>query len=459
MVTQDTFSRISKVLVDSGSSLEEADSRRRTGRIELACGEEIRGSRTLQAAFITAAATAGRCFPGSVEVENPEVLEKTPSPFGQDNQSLWDEVRDLGLTVVSADARVTRRLLFGSAAVTGGDDLRVSFDGWIAAVGPAERFDRLGERERSPLAGVLSGAQAVAELFFSLTGIHAEASLRVVARSLWRPDLDVLNPEGVGPTMDYLPAEFWISGLGHLGQAYGWTIGLLPFSARERVHIVLNDFDRVVEANVETGLLTRHSDINRLKTRIVANWLEERGFETKLVERAFDEHLRRQDRDPRLALFGFDGNGPRWATESPGFEYVIDTGLGGARENFDTIATFTFPHPSLTAATLWPSGALPEERGKRGRQLAASNAFYQDFGRTHRCGEIELAGTSVAVPFVGAAAASFTLAEAVRSLLGGIRMGSSVTRLSTPSGDVFRPIAEPKSAPLIRAEPATTLAA
>jgi hypothetical protein len=265
-------------------------------------------------------------------------------------------------------------LLFGSAAAKSADDLQVSFDGWIAAVGPVERFGRLSERERSPLAGVLGGAQAVAELFFALTGIHVEASLRVVARSLWRPDLDVLNPQGVGPTMDYLPAEFWIAGLGHLGQAYCWTIGLLPFADRERVHIILNDFDRVVEANVETGLLTRNTDVNRLKTRVVANWLEQRGFETNLVERAFDEHLRRQDRDPRLALFGFDGNGPRWAIEAPGFEYVIDSGIGGTRESFDSIATFTFPHPSLRAATLWPSGVMPEERRKRAHRLAVSNA-------------------------------------------------------------------------------------
>jgi hypothetical protein len=434
MVTPDTFSRISKVWIDSGSSLVDANIRRRAVQVRLACGEEIRGSRTLQAAFITAAATAGRCFPGSVELENPELLQQTPSPFERNSRSLWDELHDLGLLGGSdARNRIGRRLLFGSAAAISGSDLRVSFDGWIAAVGPVERFERLTERERSPLAGVLGGAQAVAELFFAAVGVHAEAALRVVARSLWRPDLDISNPQGVGPTMDYLPAEFWISGLGHLGQAYCWTIGLLPFSDRAGIHIVLNDFDRVVEANIETGLLTRRTSINRLKTRVVAEWLEERGFETNVVERAFDEHFRRQESEPRLALFGFDGNGPRWTIESPGFEYVIDTGVGGAHDSFDTIATFTFPHPSLKAATLWPSNAPHEERAKRVRRLAVSNAFYQEFGRTHRCGEIELAGTSVAVPFVGAAAASLALAEACRSVLGGIKIGSAVARLSTPA--------------------------
>lgn len=452
MVTQDTFSRISKVWVDSGSSLEGADIRRRTVRVGLACGEEIRGSGTLQGAFITAAATAARCFPGSVEFENPELLEKTPSPFRQDRRTLADELRDLGLAASDRGGQVTRRLLFGSAAATSGDDLQVSFDGWIAAVGPVERFERLSERERSPLAGVLGGAQAVAELFFAVAGIHPEASLRVVARSLWRPDLDVSNPEGVGPTMDYLPAEFWISGLGHLGQTYCWTIGLLPFSNRGRVHIVLNDFDRVVEANVETGLLTRRTDINRLKTRVVADWLEERGFRTNLVERAFDEYLRRQDRDPRLALFGFDGTGPRWAIESPGFHYVIDTGVGGTRESFDTIAMFTFPHPSLKASNVWPH-AEGRERHDRAQRLAASNAFYQEFGRTHRCGEVELAGTSVAVPFVGAASASFALAEACRSLLSGVRIGSGTVRLATPAADLFRCVPDGEiPVPMVRAE-------
>lgn len=459
MVTADTFSRVSKVWVDHGSSLEEAQLRRRALRVALACGDEIRGSRTLQAAFLTAVATATRCFPGAVALENAALLERTPSLSPGVQRTLLDDVRELGLPATEAYDCVieTRRILFGSVPAHD-SDLQVTFDGWIGAVGPAAHLSRLSERERTPLAGVLSGAQAVAELFFAVSEAHPEASFRVVARSLWRPDLGKSEPDAVGPLMDYVPAEFWISGLGHLGQAYCWTIGLLPFSDCERVHIALNDFDRVVDANVETGLLTRRTDVGRRKTRVVAQWLENRGFATTLVERAFDEHVRRQERDPRLALFGFDGTGPRAAIESPGFPYVIDTGVGGTRDSYDSIATFTFPHPSLKAATIWAHGES-DEHAERAQRLAQSNAFYQRFRRLKGCGEIELAGTAISVPFVGAAAAAFALAEAGRAVLGGPRVGSGVVRLATPSADVLRVLQDDhggSNAVLLRAQNAAS---
>jgi hypothetical protein len=436
VITRDTFSRISKVWIDRGTSFGNADQRRRLLRVHLMPGDEIVGSRTLQAAFITAAAVASRCFPNAVLAADGETLARTPSPFRRE-LSLHDEVSALGVPVTrDLNQSERQRLLFGTVPAEEGD-LQVTFDGWIAAVGPSNASFRLPERERAPIAGVLAGAQAVAELFFRMAGIHPEAATRIVARSLWRPDLDSCAPSAVGPRLEQLPSEYWISGLGHLGQAFCWVIGLLPFSSRPEVKIVLNDFDIVVEANVETGLLTRASDVGRLKTRVVASWLEERRFATRLVERAFDEHMRKHRDEPRLALFGFDGTGPRWAIEAAGFGHVIDCGVGGTADNFDTIATFTFPHPSLSAASVWKEDRSGDRFG-RARRLAQGNAFYREHARQHRCGELELAGTSVAVPFVGAAAASFALAEAARATNGGVRIGSGMIRLASTSIDVFR---------------------
>jgi hypothetical protein len=453
MITRDTLSRISKVWIDNGTSLGDADQRRRCLRVLLVPGSEIVGSRTLQAAFITAAAVASRCFPDSVVAANAETLARTKSPFRLE-LSLRDELSALGVST-TRDLKLSerQRLLFGSAPAEEGD-LQVTFDGWVAAVGPSESAFRLPERERTPLSGVLAGAQAVAELFFRVARIHPEAGTRVVARSLWRPDLDSKDPDAQGPQPEQLPSEYWISGLGHLGQAFCWVIGLLPFESRPEVKIVLNDFDVVVEANVETGLLTRVSDVGRLKTRVVAGWLEERRFATRLIERAFDEHMKRQQDEPHLALFGFDGTGPRWAIESPGFGHVIDCGVGGTADNFDTIATFTFPHPSLSAASVWKEEGSGD-RFDRARRLAQGNAFYREHARQHRCGELELAGTSVAVPFVGAAAASFALAEAARATNGGVRVGSGLIRLASTSNDAFRLVPsgyDATNAPMIRVQ-------
>ncbi len=57
------------------------------------------------------------------------------------------------------------------------------------------------------------------------------------------------------------------------------------------------------------------------------------------------------------------------------------------------------------------------------------------------CGQVELAGRSVAVPFVGATAASLVLAEALRMRQEGSRCGSLRLQLSAPQHGAARPVA------------------
>jgi hypothetical protein len=78
---------------------------------------------------------------------------------------------------------------------------------------------------------------------------------------LWRPDLDWRDPEAAGPALQYLPAGLWLLGLGHLGQAYAWTLGMLPYTAPGEAQFCLLDFDAVVEGNTATQLLVRSGDL------------------------------------------------------------------------------------------------------------------------------------------------------------------------------------------------------
>ena len=214
---------------------------------------------------------------------------------------------------------------------------------------------------------------------------------------------------------------------------------LLPFSALQNVDIMLSDFDRVVTANHETGLLSYRSHDGRLKTRVAMDWLEARGFKTRLVERSFDEGTRRQDGEPRLALAGFDGSGPRWLLDQAGFAHVIDCGLGGSADNFDTIALHTLPHPDFSAEQLWPRD-VQADSAERAHALAKSNRVYESVRAEHGCGEFELASRSVAVPFVGTTAASLALAEATRAVMGGVRVGSAHVRISALNQGMFREV-------------------
>src|SRR5947207_14619400 len=109
--------------------------------------------------------------------------------------------------------------------------IRVTFDGWVASIGPVRILDRLPEREYCSLSGVLGAALAVSELFLSFADIHVEAARRRIAVSLWRPDADAGEPETLGVPVEFLPKALWVLGLGHLGNAYLWSLASLPYAS------------------------------------------------------------------------------------------------------------------------------------------------------------------------------------------------------------------------------------
>jgi hypothetical protein len=414
------ISRISKLLIDQDQAEAGAVlARRQAYAITLHCGRDVAGSYTLQLAVLTAAAIAGRCF--------PEAVRTTMSPRVANAPLLiWPW---LGLTFGEALAQIlgrseasniaapsSRALLFGDAMSVKGA-LRVTFDGWIVKVGPAHTVARLPEREYFSVIGILAASLAVSELFASFAEISLEASRRPISMSLWRPDSDISHPEALGIPVAYLPQSFWILGLGHLGNAYVWALATLPYLRPEDAEFALFDFDRVVKDNVETGILFAPEFISRFKAHACDRWLGRHGFRrTRLIERRFDATFRRQDDEPALALCGFDSNPARRDMLNAGFTRTIESGLGGTANNFDTISFHTLPNPRK-AEDLWPDLSKEEvdKIAAEHERVARENPGYQKLGGDI-CGRRNLADKSVAVPFVGTAAGSLVVAEAVRLL-------------------------------------------
>ena len=346
------LSRISKLFADRDClPTEEGLRRRQEFGVTLVCGADVASSYMLQLSVLTAAEIATRCFPGAVRIALPAKVESAAT-------LLWPELRDrlcfgasLRQIVGSrnvvpdrGDLRNSNALLFGDVAELAGA-LRVTFDGWVARTGPASQVARLRERPHCSLAGILAAALGVSELFLSFAEISLEARRRTVALSLWRPEIDPNHPDAIGPAVEWLPADLWVLGLGHLGNGYLWALGTLPYANPGQVRACLNDFDSVEDQNVETGLLFTRADVNCTKARICAAWLERRGFRTRLLERRFDEHFRRQHDEPKLALCGFDSNPPRRDLVSADFARVIESGLGGTSNNFDTLGLHALPNP------------------------------------------------------------------------------------------------------------------
>lgn len=437
------LSRISKLFVDRDeTAIEEALERRQGHAVVLHCGCDVARSYTLQLAVLTTANIASRCFPGAVRVAFDPILAEAPllvwpslrQTFGQALTALLGP----DALIASCAADDGRAVVFGNVAPVKGA-LRVTFDGWIAKVGPATGVDRLPEREYCSLAGVTAAAVAISELFMAFANISVEAGRRIVAISLWRPDLSASDPAALGIPVEFLPREIWVLGLGHLGNAYLWALASLPYADPTEVEVYLNDYDKVEDENVETSLLLSPDKVRQYKTRACSDWLERRGFQTRLIERPFDASFRRRrckagpGDEPGLALCGFDSNPPRRDLATAQFLRVIESGLGGTPNNFDTISLHTFPNPR-PAAELWPD-LDPAEETKRQQQqeaVAKTNPVYAGVGHDE-CGRYELAGKSIAVPFVGAAAAALVTAESLRLLHRGQAYTDMKLRMSIPN--------------------------
>ena len=267
----------------------------------------------------------------------------------------------------------------------------------------------------------------------SFANISVEATRRNISLSLWSPHTDVHDPIARGEPIEYLPKQLWVMGLGHLGNAYLWALAGLRYGDPGEVEVILNDFDRVEPENLETGLLFTPAARGQYKTRVCSAWLENRGFQSRIIERRSDESFRCRSDEPQLALCGFDKNDARRLLEAANFIRVIESGLGGTADNFDTLSIHTLPNPR-SALELWPDAPSTEKEAedKRRALLAQHSRGYAAL-ECDECGRIELAGQSVAVPFVGTTAASFVLAEAVRLFHDGPAYADLKLRLSVPS--------------------------
>ncbi|HUN96099.1 MAG TPA: hypothetical protein VMU69_07650 [Bradyrhizobium sp.] len=389
----------------------------------------------MQLAVLTAARIASRCFPGAVRVAVSPNLAQAPLLAGPpDNTTFGQSLFEiLGTTdCVDAGGEATGGLIFGNAPSSKGA-LRVTFDGWIAKIGPAAKTERLAEHPYCSLAGVLAAALALSELFLVFAGLSVEATRRDVGLSLWRPDLAIDHPEALGVPVEYLPRELWVLGLGHLGNAYLWSLATLPFQQVKDVTFYLCDFDKIEPENAETGVLFTADLEGCLKTRACSGWLERLGFQTRLVERRFDSSFRRHRTEPALALCGFDRNPARRDLATAEFLRVVESGLGGTADNFDTIRLNALPN-LRTVAELWPD-LSPGEEAKRAAQqehIARNNKGYGQLG-IDECGRYELAGKSVAVPFVGVTAATLVVAEVLRLAHEGPAFHGIKLSLATPT--------------------------
>jgi hypothetical protein len=390
--------RLTKAFLDSGEarSLEEAKALMSRYGVRIELGADVASSPTLQIIALTAMNAAARTFEGNVEVVYSQDFQLSVHGFLDTPLSTflaWLDLREL--TRTSEPSWPT--ILVGRPLAVGKKNcVRPWANGWRFGIG---EFPSAGA---FPPACVAAGGLAVSEAFSLLRSDNPYAGRRELTLTLDGNDSSLME-EALRSVIG-VPAH-WSIGLGHLGQAYAWTLGFM--APATDTTIILQDTDVVSESNLSTSLLSTRSDIGTPKARLVARWLENRDYKTRIVERRFDELQILGSQEPAVALFGVDNAAARRAIERVGFRFAVDAGLGAGYRDFRALRIRTFPGP-VQAERLW--AASPETTDPK---LAPAYEKLLSAG-ADPCGVVMLASRAVGAPFVGCVAAGFAVAQLVR---------------------------------------------
>ena len=403
----DSLHRVAKMLADSGeaATIEEAQTTLAGYGVRVVLGQSAAYDLSLQVIALTVINAASRTFLGNVCIDAPsDVVLCVP---GFEGRTLSEFAAWAGVArVPGARDLLWPEIHIGAKAAGAARAIRPWTDGWSFGLGdhcdPVNPFF-------APSC-VAAGGLAVSEAFSLLRRDNPYAGRRGIALSLWAPGEQRVDA-GPATYPTSMPSS-WLIGLGHLGQAYAWTLGFMVPAAGAT--LVVQDVDVITQSTLSTSVLSTATDVGRKKTRVVAKWLEERGYSTSIVERRFDQLQRVNVTEPRLALFGVDNAAARRVVEGAGFDTVIDAGLGAGFKDFRAIRVRTFPGPS-NASALWAA-----EVG--GADVAYAPAYQALLARgADPCGVTMLATRAVGAPFVGCVAAGYVIAEALRRQAAGPR--------------------------------------
>lgn len=353
-----------------------------------------------QAALLTVAECGVRMFPGGVHLaggfDEPTLVGQSRGwPLRRHLEAAGcrtNTAPDHAISLhIGPDPHGTRR------------GLRCWADGWTAVVSP--NAPSVQPRCGNEIGGVLTGALGVGEVFRSAVLGELLAGRRTSRLSAFAPG-DAGDEEA---ELRHLPTAFWLLGLGNLGQAALWMIGMLPYADPGAVSLFLQDFDRSEAGNLPIQILTKPHWIGRRKARSAAAWADEVGFRTTIIERRFEAGSRRSDGEPGLALVGVDNLAARRAAASSNFDLVLDAGLGATAPEIFDIRLHAFP------GVRSPEQAWPEPDPEAERPLDRALQDLVDAGRIDKCGALTVAGRSLGIPSTAVAAAALQVAQICRA--------------------------------------------
>lgn len=402
-IDPDHVSRIALIALQNGTAatLEEAERQIADRSITILAVGRGHVDRAWQAAVIAAAELAARSF-GRVDVVT-EASEELLLSGPYKGQKLRHALDAIGVHRVLAVAESDIIVVIGDDSI-GPRAIYAAWDGWTASAA-LKPLAAGGERDTSNvIAAITAAALAISEAFhYLLDEPGSDAGYRTVSINLWGEDIQPAAP------LRFAPSAWWLVGLGHLGQAYAFTIAHLPYRESGAVEVVVQDTDVTSFANHSTSILTPRGT-TVMKTRIVASTLDRAGLRTRIIERRMSDQTRPDpDEVGHLALIGVDNLATRRLISSMGWARTIDAGLGHRAANYGAITIHSFPSAKRSdEIEAWRDDHEVEER------IPLVPGFQDLESRFDHCGVIELAGKAVGVPFVGLIAATLAITIAIR---------------------------------------------
>lgn len=319
----DSFHRLAKILADSGeaTSLQDLDATFSRYGVCILLDDSFSSNISAQVIALTAINAAARSFRGNVDVVAPSHTVLIAPGF--EGIPLAEFMSWLGIGDIAMEAAASWPTISIGNQLDEGHTSTIKpwADGWRFGIG---NNGACAANFFAP-ACVAAGGLAISEAFSILRHDNPYAGRRNISLSLW----SIASGTGdLNPSEEEVPpvSSAWLVGLGHLGQAYAWILGFM--SPARNATLYLQDIDVVTKSTLSTSMLSVTSDIKARKTRIVAKWLEQRGYSTALVERRFDGAQRVGLNEPQLALFGVDNVAARRILEGAGLRFVMDAGLG-----------------------------------------------------------------------------------------------------------------------------------
>ena len=389
--------------------LDEAYAKMTNAVVWLIADESIKTSYSKQLSYLTTINIAHRVFLGGVKCILPF---DTPNMLPIQSESLNTLVNHFGGLITDEDYKEEDiKVLFGIECFDV-NCIEAVGNGWRGGVNfyKQERVFFYETRSVFSLGSIASASIASYYAFCKTFKILDEEIELNTGISLWNLNSGEKwhKMENDGPQELNMPRNIWALGLGHLGQAYLWTLGLMPFKEPQKSLLLLQDADTIDSENIGSQILCFENNIGKPKTRPCLEFLEALGFRTQIVEKPFIKGDSSQDwmENFPILLNGVDNIITRKSISNEYLDLFLDGATNGSLALFDSFTMKNIFRIEKNINELWPEAI--------NNDIILHKKLYDKYEKTHKCGQLTNIGIST--PFVGLLGATVVVSELLRSL-------------------------------------------